>query len=228
MANRDNATMAATMRTLFRTLERAAHGRRELSDRRMIVRITDPLGEHTKTHLLVSSSAREEESDQERNVVQAPGRVSRLALGSVAAADGVAPVEAERAGELRVVKLRPPDRLSERGAGSASGVPPMIRTVCAAVSIPHTRDGTRRSVDPVRRAGHAIACGPHGQTEQCSEQHAAEHAAIVARRPVAVKRLAQNLAKLNRACDGRYATPIISHLAELSRRCAFSVCPSLM
>jgi hypothetical protein len=50
----------------------------------------------------------------------------------------------------------------------------------------------------------------------------------VPRRPVAVKRLARNLAKLNRACKGRYVTPIISRIAELSRRCAFFFPPSLM
>lgn len=113
--------------------------------------------------------------------MQTPGRMLRLGLGPVDAADGVAPVETEHACELRVVKLRPPHRFSNGGAGSACGVPPRIPTVCAAGSIRHTRNRAWRRVDTGRRAGYAIDCGPDGQTERCGEKHAPEHAAIVAR-----------------------------------------------
>ena len=154
-----------------------------------------------------------------------PGRRSRLGLGRVGAADGVAPVATKHARELRVVKLRPPHRFSNGGAGSGCCVPPRIPTVCAAGSIRHTRNCAGRCVDTGRLAGYTIDCGPDGQTERCGEKHAPEHAAIVARSRV----LGQTSRGERRStvCDALAATfegPLDSGLAELSSVRFSSLC----
>jgi hypothetical protein len=162
--------------------------------------------------------------------VLTPGRVSRLAVGSVGSADRIALAGAEHTRELRVMKLRPPHRFSNGGAGLATGVPPMIRTVRAAGSIGHTRNRVWPCVGARRRAGYAIDCGPDGQAERCSDKHAAEHAAIVARSRVSVKRVAASgpSSTVFDAVAATFEACWTSRRVELSSRCSFFLSLSLM
>lgn len=143
--------------------------------------------------------------------MQVMRRVPRPTMRHIPTTDGVEPVGAGDARELRVVKLRLPGRFSDGGTGSMSRVPPMIRTVGAARRIWQRRGGTGRRHDGLRRASdHVIGCCPHGQTEQCSEEHAAEHGPIVPRRCRAVNGVAG-------AGDPPDKSPIVSAVVPVRR-----------